>query len=214
MSSRAPSEGVKAGTTLRVANQPGTGAGDQFSELLRLQSEFHGRLTEETLRYLRRLQGAYAPAAPGTVVVPASAGELRATAPPGGSFDLAVEIENRQRVHCMVTPTLAPLVGASGITWFPEAEMAPPQSLLAPDEVARLSVKVALPANLPLGAYRGALILQGFGDGALALTVEVIRGANGANATGVARKPARHTVRSKKQKSGRATPRRRGKSGR
>lgn len=213
MSSRAPSKQVKAGTTLRVANQPDAGTGDRFSELLRMQSEFHGRLAEETLRYLRRLQGAYAPAAPGTVVVPASAGELRATALPGGSFDLVVEIENRQRVHCMVTPMLAPLVGASGITWFPEAEMAPPQSLLAPEEVARLSVKVALPDNLPLGAYRGALILQGFGDGALALTVEVIRGASGTSGTRGARKQAWRTVRGKKQKSRRATPKRRGKSG-
>ena len=35
-----------------------------LSDWLRLQSDFQARLADETLRYLRRLQGAVAPATP------------------------------------------------------------------------------------------------------------------------------------------------------
>ena len=49
---------------------PAGGPAARFGELMRLQTEFQARLAEETLRYLRRLQGAAAPAAPGTVVMP------------------------------------------------------------------------------------------------------------------------------------------------
>src|SRR2546426_1122881 len=54
---------------LHMSNEQGDGGGT-FSELLRLQTEFQTRLAEETLNYLRRVQGAAAPASPGTVLVP------------------------------------------------------------------------------------------------------------------------------------------------
>jgi len=60
------------GGSTRVSNDS-EGSSGPFSELLRLQSDFQARLTEETLRYLRRLQGTLGPTAPGTVVKPASA---------------------------------------------------------------------------------------------------------------------------------------------
>jgi hypothetical protein len=45
--------------------------------------------------------------------------------------------------------------------------------LLAPDEVATLTIKIPLPDNLPAGAYRGALLLQGFREGAIAVAIAV-----------------------------------------
>jgi len=159
---------------LRIANQPETGTGSQFSELLRLQSEFQNRISEETLRYFRRLQGAAAPASPGTVVVPEKERELYSAGSPGEAIETVLEIENRQRVHCMVTPSLSPQVGNSGVTWFPDAEITPAAVLLAPDEVAALRISVAVPSNIPAGTYRGALLLQGLGNGAIGFAVDVV----------------------------------------
>ena len=55
-------------------------------------------------RYLRRLQGAPAPAAPGTVLAPDGEVELTGVGRPGAAVALPLEIENRQRVHTASSP--------------------------------------------------------------------------------------------------------------
>jgi hypothetical protein len=158
---------------VRIPIDPDGAAGGIFSGLLHLQTDFYTRLTQETLRYLRRLQGAVAPAVPGTVLMPGSGVELNASGSPGASVELNLEIENRQRVHCVVTPALSPLVGASGVTWFPPADALPPLLLLAPDEIATIAIKLPLPTNIPSGAYHGALLLQGLHLGAVPVAITV-----------------------------------------
>jgi hypothetical protein len=149
-----------------------TSSGGPFAELLRLQTEFQARLTEETLRYMRRLQGAAGPSVPGTVVLADAAVRLDAAAAPGESVELRLEVENRQRMHCAVTPALSPLLDSAGATWFPAAETLPPSLLLAPGEVANLTVSVKLPSTLPAGTYRGALLLQGFRDRGVPVSIQ------------------------------------------
>ncbi len=135
------------------------------------------------MKYLRRLQAAGAPAAPGTVLRPDGSAELLASGAPGASVELKLEVENRQRVHCMVTPMLSPLVEASGVTWFPAAEPVQASMLLAPEEVNTLVIRLPLPANIPAGTYRGALLLQGFREGAIAVAVIVSSAPGGTAAT-------------------------------
>ncbi len=65
---------------MRISNDSNGAAGSPFSELLHLQTDFYTRLADETLRYLRRLQGAAAPAVPGTVLKPGAAGAELAAA--------------------------------------------------------------------------------------------------------------------------------------
>ena len=161
---------------MRIPIDPDGATGGPFSELLHLQTDFYTRLTEETLRYLRRLQGAAAPAVPGTVLMPGTTVELDASGSPGASIELKLEVENRQRVHCVVTPMLSPMVDISGVTWFPAAEASPSSLLLAPAEVATVIIKLPLPINIPPGAYRGALLLQGFREGAVAVAITVTGG--------------------------------------
>jgi hypothetical protein len=148
-------------------------AGSPFAELFQLQSEFQARLAEEALRYLRRLQGTLGPAAPGTIVLPQPDLELTASAAPGGSVELSLEIENLQRVHCFVTPQLSPLVSADGTTWFPGAEPAAAPLLVAPGQVQPVRIVVSAPAALPAGTYRGALLLPGFRAGALPVALRI-----------------------------------------
>jgi hypothetical protein len=143
--------------------------------MFRLQADFQARLAEETLRYLRRLQGSMMPAAPGTVVMPSDELELRAIAEPGAKAELAVEVENLQRVHCMVTPQLTPLVSTAGVTWFPATDPATASRLIAPNAMERLAIIVAIPQELPIGEYRGALLLQGFRKNSLPVVVSVGR---------------------------------------
>lgn len=185
--------------------------GGQFSELMRLQAEFQSRLAEETLRYLRRLQGASAPASPGTVVIPVQSRELIASGAPGGWAEVRVEIENRQRVHCVVTPSVSPQVGASGVTWFPDAELTPGTMLLAPEEIATLQIKLSLPSEIPPGRYRGALMLHGFTDGAIALAVDVApEGGAKPSSAGIAKPDSNPGKRSARRKpAGAARSRRR-----
>jgi hypothetical protein len=194
---------------MRVSNEPGSGASGAFSELFRLQSDFQARLAEETLRYLRRLQGAVVPAAPGTVMMPAEGVELRAAAEPGGRAELAVEIENLQRVHCMVTPQLTPLVSATGVTWFPAAEMATSSRLVPPGGVERIEIPVAVPAELPAGEYRGALLLQGFRQSTIPVMIAIGTdpGAGPEGAQKTARKAGRKSATTKTAKKAvRKTP--------
>jgi hypothetical protein len=159
--------------SVRVPNDPAGSPGNPLSELVRLQTEFQARLAEETISYLRRLQGAAAPASPGTVVMPDGDGTLHATAKPGGSAALELEIENRQRVHCMVTPALGQLVAPSGVTWMPAVEAAPPSLLVAPEQVVALALAVTVPTELPPDTYRGLLVLQGFRQNGIPVAVTV-----------------------------------------
>jgi hypothetical protein len=158
-----------------VSNE-NAGGGGVFSELLRLQTEFQARLAEETLTYLRRVQGASAPAAPGTVLVPHEETRLSAVGAPGSTVELRLEVENRQRVYCVVTPMLGPLVSADGVTWIPAGEPAQPSTLVPPGDVRTLELALPLPAALPPATYRGALLLQGFGDGGVAVSIDVTDG--------------------------------------
>ncbi|MDQ4025966.1 MAG: hypothetical protein M3217_10855 [Actinomycetota bacterium] len=184
---------------MQIPNDPGTGAGGSFRDLLRLQTEFQARLAEETVKYLRRLQGAGMPAAPGTVLHPDEGTELNGKGPPGATVRLELEVLNRQRVHSIVTPMLEALVGASGITWFPEVEPAVSSTLVPPNESRPLALTLKLPDDLPAGTYRGALLLQGFRDGAVPVAVEV-------EAPPTRRAPARTQSSTARKKS----PRRRG----
>lgn len=160
---------------MRVTNDSDEGAGSTgpFAELLRLQTEFQARLTEESLRYLRRIGGALGPASPGTMVLPEEGLALTAGGPPGGSATLRLEVDNLQRVHCVLSPALTPLVSDSGVTWFAEVEPAAGSRLLAPGEMESLELVLRLPASLPPAVYRGALLLQGFRQGALPVAVTV-----------------------------------------
>src|SRR5258708_7940451 len=98
---------------------------------MRLQTDFYTRLTEETLRYLRRVQAAAIPSTPGTVLIPHADVELTASGAPGTTLQVQFEVENRQRMHCVLTPMLSPLVHVSGATWLPSA-MQQASLLLAP----------------------------------------------------------------------------------
>ncbi|HEX2093432.1 MAG TPA: hypothetical protein VHG28_13590 [Longimicrobiaceae bacterium] len=157
---------------MKVSNDAEAAPTGPLSELFHLQTEFQARLAEETLRYLRRLQGTLGPAAPGTVLSPGPGDGLRAAGAPGETVVLSLELENLQRVHCVVSPQLTPLVSTEGATWFPAAETAP-YRLVAPGETTVLTLALPLPGVLPPGCYRGALVLQGFRDGAVAIEVAV-----------------------------------------
>lgn len=198
----------------RIPNEPEGIASAAFGELLRIQSEFQTRLAEEALKYLHRLQGTAMPAAPGTVMLPGSdAAGLRASGRPGEKVELRLEVENRQRVHCSLAPMITPLVEASGVTWFPAAEPSPVVALVAPDEVTPLVISLPLPPKLPAGTYNGALLLQGFREGAIPLTVVVNDKKTGgaqatAKETAVASDAAQKTAKkssSAKAKKGRRT---------
>jgi hypothetical protein len=157
--------------SMRVANdEPGDGP---FAELVRMQAEFQTRLLEETTRYLRQLQGVFEPRAPGTVLRADSEALVSAPAPVGETVEMCVEVENRQRAHTMVTPSVTPLVEPNGTTFFPAAEFSPPSRLLAPNEVTLLTFRLPLPAELTPGTYRGMLVLQGFREGGVPLVVQV-----------------------------------------
>jgi hypothetical protein len=158
----------------RISNETqAAGAGGPISELMRLQSDFYARLTDELLRYLRGLQATLAPVTPGTVVRAAAGLTLRAAAAPGATAELGLVLENVQRVHCLATVALSPLVASDGTTWYPQTRPPFISKLVAPDETAALSVPVQVPDDMPAGTYRGALHLQGFRGGALPVELTV-----------------------------------------
>lgn len=195
---------------VRIPNEPEGGDAAAFGELLRIQGEFQTRLAEEALKYLHRLQGTAMPASPGTVMLPGGASELRASGRAGESVELRLEVENRQRVHCSLAPMLTPLVEASGVTWFPAAEPSPVITLVAPGEVTPLVIGLPLPPKLPPGTYNGALLLQGFREGAVAVTIVVTGGVARATdpAAGASAAAPRTSQKSSsaKAKKGRRTP--------
>ena len=155
-----------------ISNDPDPGPGNTLSELLRLQTEFQARLAEETVAYLRRLQGA-GQADRGRIVMPDGGDLIEASGVPGGEIELRAELENRQRVHSMVTPLLGPLVSVDGVTWTPAAIAQPPSLLVAPGEQATAALSFPIPAELPSGTYRGALFLQGFRADVVPVAVSV-----------------------------------------
>jgi hypothetical protein len=187
---------------VRVTNETGPDIGVAFAELLRLQAEFQTRLTEETLNHLRRLQGAAMPVAPATVLLPGGDAELRAAGSPGTTTELWLELDNRQRVHCVVTPMLSPLVEASGVTWFPSTTDS--VLLLAPDEVVRANISLRVPDEIPVGIYRGALLLHGFHAGALAVVIQVTNKASAPEPASAAKKRSRGAAAAKKKVSGKS----------
>ena len=152
----------------------GTGFSGPFADLLRLQTEFQSRLGEETIRYVRRLQGAMGPASPGTVVLTDKSTEIAARAE-GKSVTLRLELENLQRVHSVVTPQITPLVSDAGTTWFPSSDASAAFRILPPGAVEIFEIALDVPEALPPGIYRGALMLLGFRQGALPVRVEIPR---------------------------------------
>src|SRR2546429_9313671 len=112
---------------LHMSNEQGDGGGT-FSELLRLQTEFQTRLAEETLNYLRRVQGAAAPASPGTVLVPQDGDALTAAGTLGSTVQLPLDLGKPPRGHCLGAPMLSPPLHPAGGPWVPAA--APPPSPL------------------------------------------------------------------------------------
>ena len=150
---------------VHIVTDPPSQTGGAAQQLLRLQNDFHARLAVETMHYLRGLQSALGPAAPGTVLVPRRGATLRATAEPGTQVRLHVEVANAQAVHCVVSPALSPLVAASGVTWFAAANVDPPYLLIAPGETEAAALDIAVPAALPTGDYRGVLLMHGAPDG-------------------------------------------------
>ncbi len=154
-----------------------------FAEMMRLQSDFQVRMAEETLRYLRRMQGMFEPHAPGTVIQPDQPEPLLAQAHRGGSCSLTMDVENRQRVHCVLSPSVTPLVAGDGTTWFPLAEPRPTALLLATDQTATVTVDLSVPDDVPDGDYRGLLVLTGVSPGGVPVVVTVTGQAPAAEAT-------------------------------
>ena len=146
---------------IRISGDPSGEAADAFAHMLRLQNDFYARLTEETLNYLRKLQGVLGPAAPGTVLVPEPDDALAESARPGDHVQLKLEVTNDQPVHCVVSPALTVLVSEAGVTWFPAAQTQPAYLLIPPGCTEAAAIELAVPAELPVGAYRGMVLLHG-----------------------------------------------------
>ncbi|MEZ0447772.1 hypothetical protein [Cellulomonas sp. ICMP 17802] len=153
--------------------EPPQGAGEALTEILRLQTEFQGRMVDETLRYLRRVQGMFEPHSPGTVLRPDAPDGLAVSAPVGGRTSVQLDVENRQRVHTALAAVLTPLVGEDGTTWFVDADARPAFRLLAPAEQARVTVRLRVPLDVPAGVYRGLVTLRGLHPAGVPLEVTV-----------------------------------------
>jgi hypothetical protein len=162
-----------------------------FEELLRLQSNFQQNLAQATTSYLRQLHGMIGPVVPGTMVDVVDGKGASATASPGRIARFEMEIENRQRVHTLVTPMLSPLVADSGTTWFPKVDISPTSQLLATDEKCTFDFAIQVPRGARVGVYRGACLLYGCAEGVVPLTVTIDRGASASNARKTNRRAAK-----------------------
>lgn len=162
---------------MRISNEQDESQKDSaFSRLIQLQGDFQARLVEETMRYLQRLRGPLSPTAPGTVVRAGGETELHVEGMVGTSVSLSIELENRQRAFTMVMPQISALLAEDGTAWFPEARTSAVGSpggscLVAPRETAEIEVSLTLPPELPPGLYRGALILLGFRNSSVPVSV-------------------------------------------
>ncbi|MCV3273965.1 hypothetical protein [Roseobacter sinensis] len=146
-----------------------------FEELMKLQSAFQQSLSQATMQYLRQLQGIVGPVTPGTVVQQVEGAGVALTLRPGGQAKASVNVENRQRVHSMVTPMITPLVSDTGATWFAQTAFTPPTALLATDEVMDFALVLDAPKDMPVGVYRGAVLIYGCSDGVVPLEVTVAK---------------------------------------
>ena len=158
---------------MHASSDPEQSPSSPIGEILRLQTEFQARLAKETLGYLRRLQGALSPSAPGTVLSTQGEAALSASGRPGDAVDLRLEIENRQRAHCVATPMVSPLMDETGVTWMPAVETAPPSALLPPGQSTAIVMRLSIPFELAPGNYRGTLVLQGIRPRGIAVTISV-----------------------------------------
>lgn len=168
-----PAGGRADGVDGEPMTEPSQGAAETLGEILRLQGEFQTRMVDETLRYLRRVQGMFEPHAPGTVLRPDSPATLSGTAPVGGAVQVRLDVENRQRVHTALAAVLTPLVADDGTTWFADADVRPAFRLLAPAEEASVSIEVPVPDDVPPGTYRGLVTLRGLTPTGVPLEVVV-----------------------------------------
>ncbi|GFE48903.1 hypothetical protein So717_06560 [Roseobacter cerasinus] len=146
-----------------------------FEELMKLQSAFQQSLSQATMQYLRQLQGIVGPVTPGTVVQQVEGTGVTLKLRPGGQAKALVNVENRQRVHSMVTPMITPLVSDTGATWFAQTAFTPPTALLATDEVLDFALVLEAPKDMPVGVYRGAVLIYGCSDGVVPLEVTVAK---------------------------------------
>ncbi|WP_299681173.1 hypothetical protein [uncultured Roseobacter sp.] len=146
-----------------------------FEELMKLQSAFQQSLSQATMQYLRQLQGIVGPVTPGTVVQQIDGAGVDLKLRPGGQAKASVTVENRQRVHSMITPMITPLVSDTGATWFAQTAFAPPTALLATDESLEFALVLDAPADMPVGVYRGAVLIYGCSDGVVPLEVTVAK---------------------------------------
>ncbi|WP_299508039.1 hypothetical protein [uncultured Roseobacter sp.] len=146
-----------------------------FEELMKLQSAFQQSLSQATMQYLRQLQGIVGPVTPGTVVQQVAGATIELKMRPGAQAKATVTVENRQRVHSMVTPMITPLVSDTGATWFAQTAFSPPTALLATDEVMEFALVLYAPAEMPVGVFRGAVLIYGCSDGVVPLEVTVTK---------------------------------------
>ncbi|MGQ0519968.1 MAG: hypothetical protein ACT4PX_02305 [Actinomycetota bacterium] len=159
---------------VRIVSEPGGDPGGILgADVLALQREFQARLADETLRYLRSLHGVVGPSSPGTVLRADRSAVVAVRGRCGEVAVLAVEVENAQQVHTLVTPMLTPLVDAGGTTWLPEAVAVPATVLVAPGDVEGVELHVQVPDELPDGIYAGAVLFVGVRNGLLPVQVTV-----------------------------------------
>lgn len=156
-------------------HDPGSTPSSPFEELMKLQSAFQQSLSQATMQYLRQLQGIVGPVTPGTVVQHVDGAGVDLKLHPGAQAKASVNVENRQRVHSMVTPMITPLVSDTGATWFAQTSFSPPTALLATDEMLEFGLVLDAPANMPVGVYRGAVLIYGCSDGVVPLEVTVAK---------------------------------------
>jgi hypothetical protein len=144
-----------------------------WDELWRMQAQFASKLTEETLKYLRGVQASLSPRPPGTVVR-ADGRRLSASCSPGGTVHLDFTVDNRQRVHTPVSPSITPLVGDDGTTWYPAVAFSPHAAIVAPDDTRQIAVTIEVPDDLEPATFLGSIVLHGFATDGVPLELTVV----------------------------------------
>ncbi len=184
-------------------NNEAEGQDSLLTDLMALQAEYTARLSAETMKYLRQLQGMAAPATPQTVVQPDAERLLTASAAPGDAATVELEIENKQRLHAVVSASITALVADSGVTWLPLPDIDPPMLIVAPDETGSLNMTIPIPAEVPPAIYRGAVVMPGFIAGGVPLELTVAKPRAQASTRGAKAKPPATTA--KKPSSSKTT---------